>query len=1116
MKAKYKSLVNGFLAFLLVLATFLPSFSNVAYAENQELKNGTYEVSFAVHKDGTNEVSVMDDYTKKPAVLTVQDGSFSIDMTLTNSNWYEDFTIEGSRPEVVEENPNNNERIVRFPISNLEEKVDAWVHIIVTGIPGFNYDHEYDVQIAFDQSTLEPIQVEEEPESEEPGTEEPGTEEPGTEEPGTEEPGTEEPGTEEPGTEEPGTEEPGTEEPGTEEPGTEEPGTEEPGTEEPVTEEPGAEEPGTEEPGTEEPGTEEPGAEEPVTLEDGTYHIPFTTKHSTEDRDSTMSRYLVSPTTAVVKDGKATVKLTTKDSDVITGLQLESNGEFKEGNITEEDAETKIRTYEFQLSELTKEVQAKVSMRVPMGNGQVYENTQSFRVVLALDEAEKQPEAEEPGTDEEEEQPYELKDGNYNILFESKHATEDRPSSMGDYLTNPTSLVVEDGVSTLTLTTKDSHVITDIQLQADGEYTSGSVVDEDEQNQTRSYAYIFNELISEVPAKVSMRVPLGNGQYYENVREFRLFFDLEGAELEESEEPAPPIEEPTPEEPGTEQPTPEEPGTDDEEPVNGQYEADFTVFKNGTNEASVMDDYTEKPATIFIKDGEYTVDLTLTNSNWYQGLTINGEEPATVSEDAEANKRVIQFEMDGLEEKVDAWVHIVVTGIPGFDYDNEYDVQIAFDATSLKLIEEDVDPTPLPENPGTEQPTPEEPGTEEPTPEEPGTEEPENEKPTPENPGTEQPTPENPGTDEEELVNGQYEADFTVFKNGTNEASVMDDYTEKPATIYVKDGKFSVDLTLTHNDWYKELTIDGKKPAVVSEDKDHNKKTVRYETDSLSTLVDAWVHIVVTGVPGFEYDNQYDVQIALDVDSLELVKKDEQPPTPVTPSQPGDVKKPNNNEGPKDQNKDNDLDELVDGRYEVDFSVLKDGTSEISVMDQYTEKPATVFVKDGQFTVDLTLTNSDWYQDLKIQNQRPEVISEDEAAGKRVVRFDTDDLSKKVDAWVHIIVSPIQYDNQYDVQIALNVDSLKLIEKDQEPPLPIKAGTPINLTNGPGNNQTDPLSYDRGDKDTVKPNSNQVALSGKEVNAKTSENSIVWLYVSLFLLSIGYFTWKYLRKRTVQ
>ena len=82
MKAKQKSLLNGFLAFLLVIATFLPSFSNVAYAENQELKNGTYEVSFAVHKDGTNEVSVMDDHTKKPAVLTVQDGSFSIDMTL--------------------------------------------------------------------------------------------------------------------------------------------------------------------------------------------------------------------------------------------------------------------------------------------------------------------------------------------------------------------------------------------------------------------------------------------------------------------------------------------------------------------------------------------------------------------------------------------------------------------------------------------------------------------------------------------------------------------------------------------------------------------------------------------------------------------------------------------------------------------------------------------------------------------------------------------------------------------------------------------------------------------------------------------------------------------------
>ncbi|XOQ13245.1 MAG: heme uptake protein IsdC [Shouchella clausii] len=803
-------LINGFLSLLLVFATVLPTFANIASAASEPLQNGTYEIPFKVLKNGTDETSVMDGYTKKPATLYVKDGSYEIDMTLTNSNWYQDFKVEGAQPETISEDTGKNERVVRFPVSQLDEKLDAYVHIIVTGIPGFEYDNKYDVQIAFDVNGISLIELDEPPTVEEPGTEEPGTEEPGTEEPGTEEPGTEEPGTEEPGTEEPGTEEPGTEEPG------------------------------TEEPGTEEPSTEEPGTEEPVVLEDGEYTIPFAAKHATEDRDSTMSRYLVNPAQLSVKDGVQTVALTVKDSHQITALQLEENGTFYDGEVVNEDGEANTRTYAYTVTDLDKPANANVSMRVSMPNGDVYENTQSFRLLFDVEGIEVLPAPEEPGIEE------------------------------------------------------------------------------------------------------------------------------PGTEEPGTEEPG--TEEPGSEEPGTEEPGTEKPGTGNpgtapsdeiDDLANGRYEIDFTFLKDGTEDVSVMDGYTEKPATLYVKDGEFTVDLTLLHSSWYEDLKIAGERPEVVLTDEEADKRVVRFPVNNIAEKTNAWVHIVVKGIPGFEYDNEYNTQLAFDVNSIKLIEKDPDPQ-LPENP-------------------------------------------DPG----EGQNGN-DGGNTGNHGGNN----------------------------------------------------HNGGNGRN--------------------PGGNGGNGGD----------------------------------NGNEPPVDVNT------LEDGRYEVDFAVYKDGTEDISVMDGYTEKPATVYVKDGEYTVDLTLTHSDWYNDLKIEGERPEVVSEDESARKRVVRFETNSLETRVNAWVHVIVPDIGYDNKYDVQIAFDTASLKLIEKGETPPPatePTKKGNNgnDNNTGNVGQNGKGPngenLDYKRGQ---LKDENGLKQSSGEHVaNAKTGDMAMIGLYAALLVASSIYFIWKRRNKR---
>ena len=75
----------------------------------------------------------------------------------------------------------------------------------------------------------------------------------------------------------------------------------------------------------------------------------------------------------------------------------------------------------------------------------------------------------------------------------------------------------------------------------------------------------------------------------------------------------------------------------------------------------------------------------------------------------------------------------------------------------------------------------------------------------------------------------------------------------------------------------------------------------------------------------------------------------------------------------------------------INFSVLKENTDESSVMDGYTEKPATLWVEEGEKTVHLTLKNSDWIKSFQTMQGElfidADVISVDEENDKRVVAF---------------------------------------------------------------------------------------------------------------------------------
>ncbi|GMK45783.1 hypothetical protein PghCCS26_29110 [Paenibacillus glycanilyticus] len=108
---------------------------------------------------------------------------------------------------------------------------------------------------------------------------------------------------------------------------------------------------------------------------------------------------------------------------------------------------------------------------------------------------------------------------------------------------------------------------------------------------------------------------------------------------------------------------------------NGTYSLNFTILKEGTNQASVMDGYTVHPATLVANNGVYSVTLRLTQSKEITGFKVNGVAPTTVSSNAEKNTRDVKFTVSDLSQIVNGWVKIDWDAV---SYHEEYNIQIKF------------------------------------------------------------------------------------------------------------------------------------------------------------------------------------------------------------------------------------------------------------------------------------------------------------------------------------------------------------------------------------------------------------------------------------------------------
>ncbi|MCA1018838.1 NEAT domain-containing protein [Bacillus altitudinis] len=552
--------------------------------------------------------------------------------------------------------------------------------------------------------------------------------------------------------------------------------------------------------------------------------------------------------------------------------------------------------------------------------------------------------------------------------------------------------------------------------------------------------------------------------------------------------------------------------------VDGEYTAGFTILKNGSTEASMMDTYTEKPAKLIIENGKTTAYLTLKQSKEITDFKVeqNGSlvTTETVSEDETANTRVIKFDVADVSAKLNGWVKIY-WDLGGFIYDEAYDVQIAFDESSLTLVTpakpDDSETTPDDQNgttPGDSETKPDDqsgttPGDSETKPDDqngttPGDSE---TKPDDQN-GT---TPVD--STQNQLKDGVYRINYSVLKGDEDEASRMSQYFSHPASLTVKNGTQTVSFTVKDHTSVDSLKIEknGSYQEVknVSTDQAKNTRVVSFEVSDLKKAVNGKVHIVVAAA---HYDQTYDIRFQFDSKSIVPLKDGQiEEETPATPETPKPNKPaPDTTNGGTNQ----ETVQLKDGVYKLPFSMKKADKDELSRMNDYVVSPATLVVKNGRHFVSYTVKNSSAITSFQVGTggkfEETLVAKADQKADTRVIQYEAKSLSSDQAARVKIDIPAANYHEQYDVKLVYDTKGIASGEGSGIATV-IGDDESIGFVKNPNDHDSQPNQLANlapeetgAEQMTFTPSDDQTKSETGQLNPKTGDTSLLWVYILLF------------------
>ncbi|WP_368004469.1 NEAT domain-containing protein [Bacillus sp. FSL K6-3154] len=581
--------------------------------------------------------------------------------------------------------------------------------------------------------------------------------------------------------------------------------------------------------------------------------------------------------------------------------------------------------------------------------------------------------------------------------------------------------------------------------------------------------------------------------------------------------------------------------------VDGEYTVGFTILKNGSTEASMMDTYTEKPAKLIVENGKKTAYVTLKQSKEITDFKVeqNGAlvTTETVSEDETANTRVIKFNVDDLSAKLNGWVKIY-WDLGGFIYDEAYDVQLAFDQSSLTLVTpakpddnetkpddqngtkpDDNETKPDDQNgtkPDDNETKPDDqngtkPDDNETKPDDQNGTKPDDQPTTPGNNNGTKPKPDDSA--QNQLKDGVYRINYSVLKGDTDEASRMSDYFSHPASLTVKNGKQTISFTVKDHKSVASLKTEKngsyQEAKTVSKDEAKNTRVVSFDVDDLKNEVKGKVHIVVAAA---NYDQIYDILFQFDSKSIAPVKdgqvvEEEKPAVPETPKPNTPTTETNNGEANQETA------QLKDGVYKLPFSMKKADKDELSRMNDYVVSPATLVVKNGRHFVSYTVKNSSAITSFQVGTggkfEETLVAKTDEKADTRVIQYEAKSLSGAQAARVKIDIPAANYHEQYDVKLVYDTKGIAPGEGSGISTV-IGDDESIGFVKNPNDHdsQTNQLKNAAPEETgaeqmTFTPSDDQTKSESGQLNPKTGDTSLLWVYILLFGASLFVLVRKY-------
>ncbi len=124
---------------------------------------------------------------------------------------------------------------------------------------------------------------------------------------------------------------------------------------------------------------------------------------------------------------------------------------------------------------------------------------------------------------------------------------------------------------------------------------------------------------------------------------------------------------------------------------------------------------------------------------------------------------------------------------------------------------------------------------------------------------------------------------------------------------------------------------------------------------------------------------------------------------------------------------------LANGTYSLKYDVLKAENNSVSMANDYFEKPAKLYVKNGKMTMQVQLNHSEWTTQFKVKYKGKimdtKVIQSNSKKDTRIVQFPIADIKNPIVSKIHVTVSSYNYDHDYTIRLALDQKSLKAIKK---------------------------------------------------------------------------------------